>query len=171
MKNLLFGLILLTCSSCGTQKDSYSIFLVRHAEKVLSDDHPRDPELTDCGHQRAQSLASFFEHTDIDAVYSSNYIRTRDTANPTATQKNTDVQIYDPKSLNEIRDLLLSKKENALVVGHSNSTGKLTNALLGKNISTLGMNEDEYNRIYQVVVQGNSKKLNYFQTAFKCPEK
>ena len=27
----------------------FTIYLVRHAEKVLSDDHPKDPPLTDCG--------------------------------------------------------------------------------------------------------------------------
>ena len=38
----------------------FTIYLVRHAEKELSADNPKDPPLTKCGEQRAESLSTFF---------------------------------------------------------------------------------------------------------------
>ena len=53
----------------GSEK-TFTLYLVRHAEKELSADDPKDPPLTECGEQRAESLAYFLASVDLDAVYS-----------------------------------------------------------------------------------------------------
>ena len=40
--------------------DIFTIYLVRHAEKEVSAENPKDPPLTSCGELRAESLAKFF---------------------------------------------------------------------------------------------------------------
>jgi hypothetical protein len=54
-------------------------FLVRHAEKV---DDSEDPPLSEVGHQRAQTLVSLLRDARIERIYSSDFVRTRDTAAP-----------------------------------------------------------------------------------------
>jgi broad specificity phosphatase PhoE len=156
----------------GTTKnfaqDTYTIYLVRHAEKEVSEDNPRDPGLTPCGQERAVSLANFLGDVNIDVVYSTDYIRTKTTAEPTAKSKAKKIELYNPRELDSFAKSLLDGSQDALVVGHSNTTGVLAGLLVGKDIASVSMSEDVYHRIYQVVVCGDSKQLNLFQSAFSC---
>ena len=79
----------------------FTIYLVRHAEKVLSEDNPKDPSLTPCGEQRAASLEVFLSAVHLDAIYSSDYTRTRNTAQPAAQNRNLETRLYDHKKLEE----------------------------------------------------------------------
>ena len=83
---------------------SGTAYLVRHAEKVTSDEamvvaDPRDPPLTEAGEARAETLADLLSNKGITAIYSSDYTRTRDTAEPLAATLGLDVQLYDPSDL------------------------------------------------------------------------
>ena len=149
-------------------QDAYTIYLVRHAEKEVSEDNPRDPGLTTCGQERAASIANFLDNVNIDVVYSTDYIRTKNTAEPTSKLKNEKVELYNPRELDLFAKSLIDRSQDALVVGHSNTTGVLAGLLVGKEIASVSMSEDVYNRIYQVVVCGDSKQLNLFQSAFDC---
>lgn len=152
----------------GFGQDCFTIYLVRHAEKEISQDNPRDPGLTPCGEERAESLAEFMDNVDIDVIYSSDYLRTVNTAMPTAKSKNKEIELYNPKDLENFAIMLLERSQDALVVGHSNTTGVLAGLLVGKEIASVSMSEDVYNRIYQVVISGDTKKLNLFQSAHRC---
>ncbi len=161
-------LLLLTFYSSTAQntEDIFTIFLVRHAEKDVSNKTNTNPALTPCGEDRAQSLAVFFDQVDLDKVYSSDYIRTKDTANPTAVSKNKELTLYNPGKLDTIAQVLLERKENALVVGHSNTTGVLAGLLCDLKIEPF--EESIYNRVYQVIVSGKTAKLHVYHTAFSC---
>jgi len=111
------------------QSSPQYIFLVRHAEKA--NDGTKDPPLTQEGEIRAERLAHVLKSFDISAVYSTDYQRTRDTANPIANASEVDVQLYDPRS-DMIIDALSSHNGNILIVGHSNSTPTLCNRIIGK---------------------------------------
>ena len=111
-------------------KSDQTIFLVRHAEKA--DDGTRDPDLTGIGNRRAQKLATMLKQFDIKKIYSTDYKRTRNTAQPLATALGLPVELYDPRS-KELIDKLSKMKGNVLIVGHSNSTPTLTNAIIGEN--------------------------------------
>src|SRR5918993_5293242 len=61
-----------------------TVFLVRHAERA---DAPReDPPLLETGTARAQSLARILGKSGIKAIYTSQYLRTKATAEPLAKQ-------------------------------------------------------------------------------------
>lgn len=149
-------------------QDYFTIYLLRHAEKEVSQIHPNDPGLTDCGKERAINLATFFQNINIDVIYSTDYIRTVDTAQPTAELKKKDIEMYNSRDLKSFAKKLLIDREDALVVGHSNTTAVLAGLLLEKEIESVSMSEDVYNRIYQVVICGTSKNLNLFHSAFSC---
>ena len=174
-KYLALSLILLGISAAlgfkydtDTQEDckTFTIYLVRHAEKDLTSDSGGDPPLTECGEQRAEHLSSFLSHVPLDAIYSTNYARTKNTAMPTARSKELEVQEYAPQDLGSLAELLMDRKQDALVVGHSNTTGVLAGMLVGEDIGEFDLNI--YNRVYQVVIHQKSGRLHLFHTAFSC---
>lgn len=146
----------------------FTIYLVRHSEKDLTSDNHSDPPLTPCGALRSESLSSFLSAVDLDAIYSTNYIRTKNTALPTATSKGLEVMEYDPGELLEFSNFLLESKQDALVVGHSNTTGVLAGLLVGEEIGEFDL--DIYNRVYQVVIHKESGRLHLLHTAFNCKD-
>jgi len=173
MLNRIIGIVILlmavhSLSIAQSEGEMFTIYLVRHAEKDLSSENSRNPTLTECGKLRAENFANFFSDIDIGSVYSSDYIRTVDTANPVANAKEIKVELYNPRQLGEVANSLLRKKQDALVVGHSNSTGQLAGLLIGEEVS--GMDESIYDRIYQVVVSSNSSRLHIMHTSFTCKE-
>ena len=149
----------------GSEK-TFTLYLVRHAEKELSADDPKDPPLTECGEQRAESLAAFLASVDLDAVYSTDYLRTRSTAQPVARDKKLEIQIYDPKGMEEFARLLIDRQEDALVVGHSNSTPNLAGLLLGRELESI--DESIYDRIYQIVFFAGHGRLHLLHSSFVC---
>ncbi len=153
-----------------SSQDCYTIYLIRHAEKQISDENPRDPELTLCGFERAEYIANYLSQINLDVVYSTDYLRTLQTAEPTALSKGMDIKIYDPNELDEFALMLLSEHKNVLVVGHSNTTAVLTGLLTGEENKSLSMSEEEYNRVYQVTICNNKKQLYHFKSAFVCKE-
>lgn len=67
------------------------LFLVRHAESEANRDHViacsiPGPELTDLGRLQAETLADRFKDADIQAIYHSRMIRTKQTATPLSEQ-------------------------------------------------------------------------------------
>ncbi len=115
-----------------TSDTATTFFLVRHAEKASSGS---DPILTSKGMARAEQLAKILSKTTLDAVYSSDYNRTRLTAQPTADDQNLPVTIYEVSDLNGAAADMLSSHKNGtvLVVGHSNTTPEFANVLIGSN--------------------------------------
>ena len=148
--------------------DIFTIYLVRHAEKDLSVDSYADPALTPCGKQRANQLTNFFQDINLEAVYSTNYNRTKNTALPTAKAKGLKLKDYNAAELEDFSEVLLGCKKDVLVVGHSNTTGVLAGLLIGENIGAFDL--DIYNRIYQVVISKNSGRIHLFHSAFSCKD-
>lgn len=153
--------------SIGAQSsdDIFTIYLVRHAEKLS--DAP-NPELTSCGEERAERLSSFFGDVSLGAVYSTDFKRTKSTALPTANAKGLEIQEYNPYELEEFKQHLLDSKEDVLVVGHSNTTGVLAGLLVGEEIGEFDLSI--YNRVYQVVIAGDNGRLHVLHTSFTCSE-
>jgi broad specificity phosphatase PhoE len=165
VKIFVFMICMLACTSVFGD-DTYSVYLIRHAEKDRSNPEDRNPKLNACGFERAQRLADIFQSIDLRDVYSSDYERTRDTASPTAVAKNLAVEIYDPANLNEILQRLRAIKQNALVVGHSNTTNVLAGLLAGVDLPSI--NDAEYDRLYQVVISNDDSTLQLLHQAFAC---
>lgn len=146
----------------------FTIYLVRHSEKDISSNNHSDPPLTRCGEKRSESLSSFLRDVHLDAIYSTDYNRTKNTALPTAKFKGLEIKEYNSEKLKDFSKSLLESKQNALVVGHSNTTGVLAGLLVGEEIGDFDLGI--YNRVYQVVIYENKSRLHLLHTAFDCNE-
>jgi phosphohistidine phosphatase SixA len=145
--------------------DSYTIYLVRHAEKQIIEGE-RNPELTQCGIKRSEQLASILENVKLINIYSTNYKRTMATAQPTANKKQLTIKSYDPRKLTALSKQLIDEKQSALVVGHSNTTPQLTQIISKKDVKEL--TELEYQELYQVQITGNKRTLTRLKQPLEC---
>jgi phosphohistidine phosphatase SixA len=128
------------------------VVLVRHAEKV---DESAASALTAAGQARARALGAMLKDAGIQAVFSTDYRRTLDTAKPTAEAVSKLIEIYDPDDLAGFAKSLRARGDRALVVGHSDTTPELVSLLGGE--SGLPIASDEYDRIYLLTLYGDGK--------------
>ena len=134
-----------------------TVIFVRHAEKAaLPAD---DPALSPAGPRRAAELARQLVDADVvpgvgvDAVYSTSYRRTADTAKPTADALGLPVSTYDASDTEAIVETILKEHKGKiiLVVGHSNTVPEMiANMGASKNVPEIA--ESEYDNIYLVSV-------------------
>lgn len=115
-------------------QDVTTYYFIRHAEKESSDPTEKDPKLTIEGEARAENWAKVFKEVPFDAVYSTDYNRTRATAQKVAESQGKEVQIYDPSKLNDPDFQSKTQGKTVLVVGHSNTTPAFVNQILKENI-------------------------------------
>jgi phosphohistidine phosphatase SixA len=135
-----------------------TIILLRHAEKGTDD--ARDPELSERGTERAESLAELLEHAGVTHLFASEYRRTQATLAPLAEALGLDVAVVSARSPDEQVAALraLPAGAVAVVAGHSNTTPALVRALGGKlgrrpeSRSGDVLGEDEYGRLFVVVL-------------------
>lgn len=121
-----YGLLIILLLTTGfSSADTQTWYLVRHFEKQAGD----NPSLTKQGQSRAESLAAYFAEQPLSHIYSTQYKRTTETASAVANRLNATVDFYDPRELKKFA-LTLQNHNNALIVGHSNTTPELL-ALLG----------------------------------------
>lgn len=127
------------------------IIIVRHAEKAaLETEGNPDPELSEAGKQRAERFKQVIGRYRPGAVYSTNYRRTRETAEPIAQKRDKEVQIYDPRLPKDLIDSIMSSKiKRHVVVGHSNTAPVLANLIVGKEVFR-NLEESEYSVIYLI---------------------
>ena len=122
---VFFALALLAVPALAeTLEPVTTVILVRHAEKTSETES--DPPLSDAGRERAGELARVLAATKIDAIYTTQYVRTRDTAVPVAKALAVEPKIFRT-SKTYAADLARHirtehKGQTVLVVGHSNST-------------------------------------------------
>lgn len=163
MKKLILCICVVILSSTYVVSQSFdttTIVFIRHAEK--QDDGTRDPNLTKQGLERAQKIKSILtdEFGKIDAVYSTDFKRTQQTALPTAQHNKVIVNTYNHRIPNVFLKSLIKNHngETILVVGHSNSTPGLVNIMIG-NDRFENLDESVYDMIYIVKATevGNGK--------------
>jgi len=128
--------------------DPLVVFLVRHAEKV---ENGHDPKLSSTGRRRAVELVRTLRDSGLQYVYSTDFIRTRKTAAPTAKALGLKVELYEHSQLAALVERMRRLGGRHLVVGHSNSTPAVVE-LLGGNPGDPIEETSEYDRLYIVTV-------------------
>jgi broad specificity phosphatase PhoE len=132
-----------------------TIIFVRHAEKAV--EPADDPGLSEAGQRRVAELTRQLVDADvvagIDAVYSTPFRRTQETARPIADALDLPVNTYDPSDTEEVLENILRnhKGEIILVVGHSNTVPVLI-ANLGASKKVPAIHESEYDNIYIISI-------------------
>lgn len=143
------------CLFLSLEASSTSIYLLRHAEKSSG----KDPELTKTGKQRAQQLAILLKKANITHIFSTQYKRTTQTAQPLVEMTGKAIEFYDPRQLKAFAEKLKHMNGNILVIGHSNTTPELTHILSNQPIKPL--TEAEYGDLYQVILLGDKTSVQH----------
>ena len=143
----IFSVVILSILSLPPclSSDDFTLYLVRHTEKKAED---KNPSLTHCGKERAKQLSTLLSTANIKSIYSTSYQRTMSTAGPLSNKQRIPIQHYSPKQLEQFSLHLVQRKENALIIGHSNTTPQLTQLLIDKKVDPLA--EEDYQMLYQV---------------------
>ena len=152
---LLLMVTLFVLMSC-----SRKIYVVRHGEKAVSDGGSmmsRDPELSEAGKARAESLKEILKTKKIGSIYSTNTIRTKSTAEPTRAFFGLDINTYPPIPNEKFIDSLRSSKKNILIVGHSNTVDDVVNKICGENKIPGDLDESQYDNLY--IIRKKGKKM------------
>lgn len=158
---IVFAFVFITCDNhknASTEKENLETvtiyYFIRHAEKDRSTSN--DPELTEEGKTRAANWAKYFKDININAVYSTPYKRTKQTATPTALNKSVPVQMYAAGNLYDASFKEATKGMTVLVVGHSNTTPAFVNAIIGEKRYS-DISDTENGMLYKVVVPKKGK--------------
>jgi phosphohistidine phosphatase SixA len=167
----LFAPLLIQARAAGgSQTDDglkvTTVILARHAEKM---DAPReDPPLTEAGTARAQKLAGLLAGAGIKAIYTSQFLRTKLTAEPLAKQlgvpvtpltlqmKPSNPREVSEQSIRQIVDKIMERPgETSLVIGHSNSVPDVIRMLGGDAVPTI--DEKKFDDLFIVTVYAKGK--------------
>jgi broad specificity phosphatase PhoE len=153
-KPVLFLAVVLLLSCKAT-----TYYVVRHAEKESSTEMTKnamtsDVPLSEAGKQRAEALKNTLQKENIKYIFSTNYIRTKSTAQPLAMTLDIPIETYDQKDT-VFMTRLKSLNGNALIVGHSNTVDDMVNDLMGKKEIIGDLPDSEYGDLFIVRKKGN----------------
>ena len=132
-----------------------TIIFVRHAEKAL--DGSDDPSLSPAGQRRAAELTRQMVDADVvagvDALYATEYRRTRETIEPLAKILDLDINEYDSGDTEQVLETILKRHKGKiiLVVGHSDTIPQLI-ANLGASKIVPPIADEEHDNIYLISI-------------------
>ncbi len=150
MKGLLITIgIAMLMFACTSSR----IYIVRHAEK--STEPPNDPHLTEEGRLRAEALAASLSDNKIKSIYSTETNRTIETAEPLSRYLQLPIQYYKNDTLLKFLYRVLDSGKNALIIGHSNTTIKMLDALeLNHTIPEIP--ENDYDNLFFILLKSKN---------------
>ena len=175
---LIFAFLLTIGTSCkedpkevmdNSEPIISTYYFIRHAEKDRSDPEDIDPELNQKGLGRAMHWAEILNEVSLDAIYTTDYERTRMTAAPAAIKQEITEQYYDPRTLDIEAFQLENLGKNVLVVGHSNTTPNLVNRMLGEE-KYEGMDDYDNGSLFIVTVVDGKAVDQRLLFNCNCPE-
>jgi phosphohistidine phosphatase SixA len=147
------ALMVLVFAGLSPLAEAATIILVRHAER--NGGMAADVLLTPSGEARAKELARVLKDANIRAIFTTEFRRTQQTAEPTATEFHLQPIVIPATDIDGLVSRLqaLPEDETVLVVGH-NAVPLVVERLGG---SVPAMSDTEYDRVV-VVVTGSARK-------------
>ena len=155
MKKFLLLAVFSLFSACNSEEMT-TYYLIRHAEKDRTNKANRDPNLNKKGQERVKIWTNYFENIDLDAVYSTQFKRTMQTAKTIAENKSLEIQNYDPLKMYDAFFQKETKEKKVLIVGHSNTTPSFVNKILGEK-KYKNMTDRDNSTLYIVTIKGDEK--------------
>jgi broad specificity phosphatase PhoE len=152
-----FVVTLLLCGLFAASAAAQStVFIVCHAEKAEGSGN--DPDLSQVGQARAESLANMLKEVGITSIYATEFKRTQETAAPLAKAIGVEIVKLPGKSTAELVTKLEDLKGgNALVVGHSNTIPLLIKAL---GVDTpINISDNDYDNLFVVTLDKKPRLL------------
>ncbi len=165
MKRLLYlSFTLSLLYSCTTT----NYYVVRHAERV---DNSRNSALSPAGLERAEDLKDTLFTKKIDLMYVSTYVRTQQTARPTADAKGLPFIIYKPDTTaGFVAHLKTIKGKNVFVVGHSDTVPDIVLGLSNQAVAPIA--DNDFDNLYIISVTyflGTHRKLTQHTYGKRTP--
>jgi broad specificity phosphatase PhoE len=147
-----------------------TVFVTRHADRDASEP---DAALTELGLRQAETLSEVLRSAGIKHIYTTEFIRTQQTAAPLARISKAPVETVKQADLHELVARVLrntSAGDAILVVGHRGTVPQIVKALSGKAIEPLG--SFEYGRLLAVTLfaDGRSSVVTLRYWPFDEPE-
>jgi len=129
------------------------IYLVRHAEKDISDPDNQDPGLTTQGEARAEALLAELEAEPVAALYATKYLRTINTLKPLAAARQLEIISYAANDFNGLKEQILQNNagKTVVVAAHSNTLLPLVQAF-GTKPDVTFITEQQYDYLFKVTV-------------------
>jgi broad specificity phosphatase PhoE len=169
--SLIFAAVFLQPALAKDEFKPKTVFLVRHAER--EPDPQQDPLLDQKGIARSQELARLLAPAGIKVIFTSQFTRTKQTAEPlanklglTATEIRLKSNPNNPKLIAEestkevVNKVLEGPGQNVLVVGHSNSIPDVIKMLGGDVVPTIDDRKFDDLFIVTVYAKGKAKVTN-----------
>jgi broad specificity phosphatase PhoE len=158
-KILCIAIVLMSTMATFAQEEVTTYYFIRHAEKVRTDKANRNPDLNIAGLKRAKKWKEVFKNVSFDAVYSTDYNRTKQTAKPTADAKKLPVLLYNPRKMYDDAFKANTKGKTVLVVGHSNTTPFFVNKVIGKELYKQIDDRNNANLYIVTIVNGKATSV------------
>ena len=146
-------------SKIVTQDSVTTYYLIRHAEKDRSNTKEKNPALNNEGYIRAQKWADVLKDIKFDAVYSTKYKRTMQTAAPLASQNTVEIKNYDPNNAYNKDFKNDTSGKTVMIVGHSNTTPAFVNKILGEK-KYKDLDDSENGALFIVQILANGEKIS-----------
>lgn len=156
MKKLILTFLFFFVTLISYSQEITTYYFIRHAEKLRIDKTDKNPNLNYKGYKRAEAWKDIFSNITFDAIYSTDYNRTKLTAKPTADRNNLPILLYNPKAMYNEAFKNNTKGKTVLVVGHSNTTNVFVNKILGIEKYD-EINDNNNSNLYIVTVSSDGK--------------
>ena len=132
-----------------------TVLLVRHGERTAPTPANPDPPLTAAGKARAKTLLHVLGQAGIKAIYRSEFLRAKQTAQPLAAQLAlTPIEMGNAAAIKH--DILSHHVgETVLMIGHSNMVPELIQQLGAGTIPVI--DDGEYDNLFVVKIVGSGK--------------
>jgi len=147
MKKITLYLVFILIVSCGSDKKHprqlfipegktpavTNYYLIRHAEKLRDSSYNGNPELSNKGFERSKYWGEYFRDKNLDLFYTTDYLRTFQTLIPIVYPYKGEIQFYEAADT-MFTDLFWTETygKNTIIVGHSNTTPKFVNQIIGE---------------------------------------
>jgi broad specificity phosphatase PhoE len=171
-QRVLLALLVSLCpvAFAGAQRSTV-VIVVRHADK---DTIPKDdPPLTAAGMVRAKALATALAHADVQAVITTQLVRSQQTGH-TVADGNQIAMITVPRgsdigqhASDVAAEVFRHRGQTLLVVAHGETAGPIIAALGGPRIAEICA--DEYSNLYTLVLDENDKMARFIQSTYGAP--
>jgi phosphohistidine phosphatase SixA len=145
--------------TAGTLFSQSTIFVVRHADRYGSEP---DPDITPEGRRQAAALGRLLSDSRITRIFTSESVRTHQTAAPTAERFHVKPVSIDSKEIDAlVRQVRagLKPEEAALVVGHRGTVPRIVNGLTGKDVTPLEVGEYDRLEVITLFPDGRSSVI------------
>ena len=147
--------VVLTFASSAAAQQTF--FVVRHAERADAGQAgaapmvtpSTDPPLSAAGHERAARLAAMLRSASVRYIFSTEFLRTRQTAAPLAQARHLEIIAVPSKEPEALLTQVRGVTGNVLIVWHSNTIPDLLKRLGIKDEITIA--DTEHDNLFVVV--------------------